>query len=221
MRAPLIFLLTLSFAFLYCCDTYDSEDLNQDKIKTVYRLTYDANTNETNAKAEFRFGNDYVEINPPASITFNSHDLEKRNAFGITWYRVLLEDSVSGSFEYTNQNGDTFTNFALIPPFIHVESANLFVSSNSTVTWMGPEIEIGETVTVSIRGENGSYSAITKEINTNSIMLRAGELKQDLAGNVTVTLTRSTEPDLNETTPIGGSLINEYISPKITTVVEE
>lgn len=212
----ILFLLVLS-----SCDTYDSGDLNQDRIATDYTLSYDAETNTTKAQAEFRFGNDYVELSNPASIYFNSREMEKSTALGKTWYSISIEDSVSGTFDYTNQAGDVFENFTEIPTSFSIDSASLSLSATSTVSWSGPSLKNGETVTLSIRGENGSYTARTKEINAHSIFLRAGEIDANLEGQVFITFTRSTEPILVETTPEGGSLKVEYISSKMQTTVRD
>ncbi|HBQ60387.1 MAG TPA: hypothetical protein DD671_12405 [Balneolaceae bacterium] len=220
MKARYLFLILFLFS-ISACDTYDSGDLNQDRIATDYTLSYNAQTNTTRANAEFRFGNDYVELSSPASIYFNNQEMERSTALGKTWYSISIEDSVSATFEFTNQAGDVYENYTEIPPSLSIDSASLSLSSTSIVSWRGPSLKDDETVTLSIRGENGSFTARTKEVNASSIFLRAGEIDGNLEGRVIVTLTRSFEPDLVETTPEGGSLKVEYISSEIQTTVRE
>jgi len=204
--------LLLLFLLMSGCDTYDSGDLNEDKIETNYWLTYDHNQNSTTAKAEFRFGNDFVELSSLSEITFDQHPLEKSTALGMTWYSVTLDGEVSGVFEYKNDNQDTFANFAAIPPAIEVDSTALFTNQTSYISWKDVPLQEGETVSVTIQGDSSSFRAFTKEVNATSLILRAGELEQKLSGSVMVTLTRSVEPQLEEKTSKGGKIKIEYIS---------
>jgi len=138
-----IWLLVLLFLGLASCNKEDSVDVNQDKIYCDYELFYNQNDDKTHAVARFRFGSvtgTVLELTDStnASVTFNGEVLPYN-----VWYNGHHKEYAgqlnSGSFVYTNSNGDEYTNAVPNGESIAFPSGfdTLTKSIAQTLTWDG------------------------------------------------------------------------------------
>lgn len=97
---------------LVSCTREPSSSVDQDKIYTKYELVYDANTDMTTVKAEFRFGSivgTKLELSQPASIRFNGELIPFNSTLAI--YEEQIAGYVSsGTFTYNDIDGNIYSN---------------------------------------------------------------------------------------------------------------
>jgi hypothetical protein len=110
----LFYLVMGAGLLLTSCAKEDSSDVNQDKIWTEYELFYNQNDDKTHAVARFRFGGatgTLLELTDStnASVTFEGQVMPYNPWWG-AHHLEFAGNVTTGTFVYTNTNGDTFTN---------------------------------------------------------------------------------------------------------------
>ncbi len=123
------------------CQSEDSASVDQDRINTQYWLYYDANSNSTYARAQFRFGSEVgttLILEEPASVTFAG----KKLAFNelLDWQEVVLPGKVAtGTFEYVDAKGKTYRNAVAEMPELQPGTVPASLASGQPleVIWSG------------------------------------------------------------------------------------
>lgn len=221
MRVYLSLIILFNILFLSGCETFNSEDVNQQKITTDYELHYKADKNKTIVTATFMFGNSYLKLKDPASITFEQLKLKKKDdSFGGTYYELTFADLMSGTFRYTNTDGIIYSNFADMTNPIEIESVQLSVSRGGTVSWIGLPVQVNESVVLMIENDVDYYTFSTNTLNATSITIQNGEIPQNFVGSFDVYVTRNKSTPLNEGTSKGGNLLVKYSSEIIRTTIQ-
>jgi hypothetical protein len=138
------------------CGGEDSSVVRQDRVFTQYWLYYDANTDVTHARATFRLGNalgTLLELNEPAKVTFNDKALAYVDVPG--WHEAQFPGKVTGSFVYTNVDGQKFTvPIAAIPDVAVPAMLSIPAGKSYTFAWQGPPVKKDEFIEVVVTGEN-------------------------------------------------------------------
>ena len=207
-----LFSFLFSLMIFSACETYKSEDVNQQKISTDYEVHYYSDENETVVSATFMFQNAYLKLTDPASIVFDGIPLKKKKALGATYYELTYSGSESGTFVYTDQDGTTYSNYAEMAEPVAVDSISLSVSDGGTVFWTGSPLDETESMELNINNGSSGFSKSTSAINATSITLQKGEISSDLEGSVSIYLIHSQRSDLEESTTKGGKIITRYSS---------
>lgn len=153
MRKPFFLVLIALFSLattLNSCQKEDSSDVNQDKIYAAYELFYNANTDKTVAIVRLRFGSPtgtLLEATNPASVIFNGDTLPYSAIYSghAKEYAGMV---TSGTFVYTNVNGDVFSNSTpAMTTFSHPSGFDTIVKSQAnTYTWVGNSLSAEERV---------------------------------------------------------------------------
>jgi hypothetical protein len=149
------FLLLSGIALLFvACEAEDSVDVNQNKIYTDYEVFYDSNSDKTWVVARFKFGNatgTVLELKDVAFVTFNGDTLPYNG-----WYAGHFKEYAgrisTGSFSYTNNDGDIFVNSIPSVDTIAFPSDldTLDKSAAYTITWGGRTLAADENVGIFI-----------------------------------------------------------------------
>ena len=110
----LLFLLLGVGLLIGSCAKEDSNDVNQDKIWSEYKLYYDQNDDKTHAIARFRFGGatgTLLELTDStnASVTYNG-TVMPYNAWWGAHHLEFAGNITTGNFVYTNTEGTTYSN---------------------------------------------------------------------------------------------------------------
>ena len=134
--------------FLFtACESESSEDVNQDRIFTTYEILYLQDQDKTVARALFTFGNaagTRLELSQGASVMFNNQTIPFKDLLG--HYELELSGLVnSGTFDYTDLNGNDFTNSFSIDPIEFNQSApdTINRSSSYSIDWIGNPVGSG------------------------------------------------------------------------------
>src|SRR6056297_2774101 len=139
----------------------DEEPEGENKNVWAYqRLVYDADEDQTYARATFRYDNingQAIELVPEASITFNGNILNWSSA--TLTHETQLDGLVeSGTFTYTASDGNTYSNTIAVPSPIGFppELDELFVDSTYVLNWTGEVLEPNERVELILTADNTS-----------------------------------------------------------------
>lgn len=207
--------LIMPLAFV-SCQTENSSDVNQDKIYAVYELFYNANTDKTVAICRFRFGNPtgtLLELTDPAKVTFNGDVLPYSVAYTghAKEYAGKIE---SGTFVYTNVDGDVFTNAT--PPMDTIEHPigfdTLDKSNAYTYIWQGNALVAHETVNLFIGswtwGQDAAFFATGA--GATDIVMGLTQMAGLAVGSSTVYVDRKNETTVAEGTSEGGLIRSVY-----------
>lgn len=138
------------------CGGEDSSVVRQDRVFTQYWLYYDANADVTYARATFRLGHalgTVLELTDPAKVTFNEKALAFQEVPG--WHEVQLPGRVTGTFRYTNVDGQRFlVEVSKLPETSLPMAMSIPAGQAYSFTWPGAPIARDERLEVIVTGEN-------------------------------------------------------------------
>lgn len=219
----LLVILSLLTISLFSCNREESNTVEQDKIFTEYELFYNANEDKTYARATFKFSNVFgtkLELSQPSEVTFNGDILTFNTLFAYyeKEYAGLVE---TGTFAWTDNNGELYKNQIEIHPLDYVEAIDSIDRGSSyELAWSGEVLQQLELLTVTINGENTTDAQIftTNDVGSQSIILSQNKLSRIDAGTGTVFMDRSYLPLIQESTGAGGVLLGRY-RPKNQTII--
>lgn len=213
------YLLLLLFSIqLLACQSESSDDVNQDRIYTVYDLSYGADKDETVASARFHFGSwtgTRLELSDESSILFNGKYLSFNKTL-VRYSTSFQGEVLSGDFVFTDANGKTYTNSITINS-IAVDPTLTSISRSATTApvliWQGPPLNSDESVTLTL-----SDSSLLQEYKVNTtgadrIVLDQG-FNNFKTNEVEVRLERFYFPPLQEMTEAEGSFSGYYEARK-------
>lgn len=193
--------------------TEDSSTVDQDRIYTIYEVFYDTNENQTYAKATFRFGNalgTLLRLSDGADVTFNGDPLLYNPA---GFYELKLSGFVNGgTFEYTDLDGETYTNSVSgIRPIAFPASAiTLSKATNNDLVWvgdpLGPNGPSNENVGLLV----GTELFLALELNATKMIVNPTRLQRLNNGPAIAVLDRYFIRELAEKTSAGGSITGKY-----------
>jgi len=224
-----IWLLGLLFLGFTSCNKEDSVDVNQDKIYCDYELFYNQNDDKTHAVARFRFGSatgTVLELtdSTDASVTFNGEVLPYN-----VWYnghhKEYAGQVTSGSFVYTNSNGDTYTNAVPNGESIAFPTGfdTITKSIAQTLTWDGtalsPDQHVGFFVGTPTWGQDALF--FTADNGGTNIVLGVNQKSNLALGNATLFMDRSTATNVTEGTSKGGRIRYRYRCTNVAGFVED
>lgn len=218
----------ITLLLLASCAKEDSSDVNQDKIWTEYELYYNQNDDKTHAVARFRFGGatgTLLELTDStgASVTFNGTTMP----YSALWGGHHLEFSgniTSGTFGYTNTEGNMFTNS--VPGGVHTIAYpagfdTIVKSVSETFTWVGDPLDANEAVAIFVGSWTWGDDALfyTEDDGAGSLVM--GVLaKSNLAlGTSTVYMDRKKETTSINGTSEGGVIRYKYRPTNVTVQV--
>lgn len=214
MNKPLRNRLLLFAAFalvMMSCNREDSENVNQDTIWAHYELFYNANDDVTYARATFRFSNatgTKLELSDGAAVKFNGEQIPWQN--GLAFYEEDLAGLIdNGTFEYTDLDGNVFTNSITVPSVAFPAGLDSIPRDQAfELFWIGDELAADESVAVWINGdlEGDSHLFFEDDDGSESIILTADEMQDLPEGDADWVMDRTYSPDLSQGTSRGGLL---------------
>ncbi len=148
------------FAFLIVCSgillvsscSEDSEDVDQDRIYSFFRFSFDESTNKTTAEARFSFGDlagTSLTLTSGSAVMCNDVPLIQASELGRTVYKTEFTGKVdSGEFSWTDTEGKTFVNIVTIPDSIDYPAnfTEIDKSASYDLAWEGSAVKAGEDV---------------------------------------------------------------------------
>ena len=218
-------ILLLSLLALTSCRREDSADVNQDRIHTDYEVFYNSNTDKTWVVARFRFGNNtgtLLELNDPANVSFNGEDLPYNVLFG-GHYKEYAGQVTTGTFEYTDVDGSTFSNevpeydVADFPPDLDTISK----SEAYELEWMGTALTADQYVGIFIGSWAWGQDAAFLQVNegATSVIMGKDRLEDLPLGQSTIFMDRSTDEMVQEGTSAGGRVRYKYRTTNATVTI--
>ena len=211
-----VLLLIMITALFTSCEVEDSADVNQDKIYTDYELFYNSNTDKTWVVVRFRFGGPtgtLLELKDPAAVTFDG-ELLPFNALFVGHYKEYAGQLSSGSFEYTNVDGEVFTN--AVPTYEPIAFPNdldsLSKSAAYSLIWDGTPLSANQGAGLFIGswtwGEDALF--IQTSEGANDIVMGTDQLSNVAIGPSIFYMDRQTEKQVDEGTGEGGLIRGKY-----------
>ena len=212
MRKIAYLLFTVSI-FLGSCVFDDIDD--SDNIWTLYELFYDANEDKTYARATFREGGSIgviIDLEANSEVRFEGKKLDLIALDG--YYEYGMNGKVdSGSFMFTNVNGDRFTN--VIQWFEIDYPANLDTIDRNMdfeFIWLGDGLGNNQYVTVAMDVNTPADQKVFFEngLAADRITLDKTTLLTVSAGSNPIWLDRVYEPSVINGTGVGGRIFGRY-----------
>lgn len=222
----IVFALFIGLAFT-SCKPEDSDDVNQDRVYTVYELFYNSNTDKTVAVARFRFGNPtgtLLELKSPAYALFNGDTL--RYNFFYSGHAEEYPGLVTGgTFSYANTDGAVFTN--TVPAFDTIAFPPDFDTLNKTqaydLVWQGSPLAANQNVGIFIGswtwGDDAAF--FTNSVGADHIVFGVNQMDDLALGTSTVYMDRTTEVTASDAPEAGGVIRGKYRAHNATIQVTE
>ncbi len=185
------------------CKREDSSAIDQDRIYTEYRVSYNEIEDETTATAIFRIDDangTKLELTDNAQAVFNNQVMNYKNLDGS--HQLVLDGFIpDGTFEYVNNDGVSFINEV---PFI--DPVGFFSNVNTTLTrgqdriflWTGNPVALNECVKTTVPDDQLlCFEASTSVVLHGEAIAEINEDQKEIA------LIRERESVINAS-PIGG-----------------
>lgn len=224
-HALTLFIAAAMITALTGCLREDSENVNQDRIWAHYELFYDGNEDITYARTTFRFGNGLgtrLQLTEPSTILFDGVQIPWRPALG--YYETSLPGFVeSGTFTFTDMDGNTFTNDASIRTIDHPTVVPTLTHGQSTAYgWEGEAVASGETVTLIVTGGNGggTQTFTTLAIGATQLVLPMNQVNQLSTGTGDALIERTYAPEVQQATSAGGLIWGRYRPANVPVTIE-
>jgi len=207
--------------FTNCASTEvaDSSDVNQKKIYQAYDVSLSENGLGAQADAQFRFGGELgttLTLSAPAQVALNGNPMngEERFLQGFVYRTPLHNADRDFTFEYTNADGDLFTNGLTLEP-IRLENlpAEISCADGVTIPWEGAPVGSNETVTVNIT--DSDHNVVTRSssaVGATSISFDQQALMRLYNGSATIDVTRQFSKGLDMGVDEGGHINGTYSS---------
>lgn len=212
----LIALIGGSMAFT-SCNREDSDNVNQDKIYAQYRIVYEADKGKTFARATFRFSNGtgtLLELNPPAEVKSDNVTMPWKPA--LAYYESEYAGiKNSAAFSYSDHDNNTFNNTVNLTSAIAFPAIDTIDQSMAySLTWVGDDIQAGESVIVTIDGANENDTQIftLASVGSTQIILDQNKLGDLGVGTATIYMERWENYTINQATSAGGAVWSRYVA---------
>lgn len=190
--------------------------IDQDKIFTQFRLSYNENNGLTEAKATFRFSNangTRLMLSEPSTVTVDGADLEWSESEG--FYSLELNGFVpQAEFYWVDLDGNAFTNTVSVRDIEYPSTAIDWSFEDSVNFFVLPiaGLDSNEAAYLTLYG-SGLTDDRTFSIDTlgaTTITIDSTRLSQVDSGMVTVGLEMHYTPEITEGTSKGGTLTGVY-----------
>lgn len=219
MKKLILPLMALALLFTTSCAKEDSVDVNQDKIYTDYEIYYNENTDKTQVAARFRFGGatgTILELSDGANVTFNGTALPYNGLVG-GHFKEYAGKISSGSFRYTDVDGNVFNN--TLPAMDTIawpaDFDTISQSAASTLAWVGNPLAVNERVDLFLGsgtwewGDDALLLQLTQ--GASDIVIGTNDVDQLTAGSsVTGYMDRVYAVDVSEGTSEGGRMRTRF-----------
>lgn len=207
--------LVVALSLLTGCMREDSENVNQDRIWAHYELFYNANEDITYARATFRFGHaagTRLELTDPSEVRFNGTPIMFRPA--LAYYERAINGYIpEGTFDFTDLDGNTYTNDVEIREIAHpADVAPIDRSQAFAYPWDGDAVSSRENVTLVVTGGNngGTETFTTSAIGATELVLPVTQLEKLAPGNANAVMDRTFTPQISQATSAGGLVTGRY-----------
>ncbi|MEM9191265.1 MAG: hypothetical protein AAGF12_18985 [Myxococcota bacterium] len=202
--------------------------MNQDRIYTSYWLLYDAESDVTFARAQFRLGTatgTTLILENPARVEFEGTAMGFNEV--VDWHEAQFAGQVAaGEFRYTDTEGNTFVNSVTLSPTAEAPAdlpATVSVASAFDLRWDGAPVGADETmVAVLARADNRFDFARFEQRSqgAESIVLGADGLGGVGVGAAVLTYRRHHDLTVGETPMAGGHGLATYQSRESTITLQ-
>jgi len=221
MKPYFLLILALIPAVFVSCNRENSDTVQQDLIHQTYTLVYNGTEDKTYARASYRFSNGFgtlLFLSGGANVQFNGVPMDWKNL--LAYYELEFPGNLStGVFEYTDSDGNLFTN-----PITQVDSIAFPVSftsltkngSSATFNWVGPVLANGHDVLVTIDGTFQNDVQLFSSTNPggNTVILEANKINALGSGMADAWMHRNFTTTLIQATSAGGSMSSRFEAPK-------
>ncbi|HWN68838.1 MAG TPA: hypothetical protein VNM90_14470 [Haliangium sp.] len=225
---PLMFLAALSLgADDAGCQSEASSDVNQDRIYTSYWVVYDAETDQTFARAQFRFGSGIgttLELSDGAEVTFNG-EVMPFNAL-LDWHEAIFAGRVEkGLFEYIDVAGNVYVNEVPVIDDAALGDVpdTLSADSSFSLVWEGTPLGSDEMIEILLAHDANRFDFARWEqrgVGTSSIVLSRDGLISVEPGNAVLQLRRWHDYKPAEAPEAGGKLTTTFHTTELPVILE-
>lgn len=197
------------------CKKEDASDVNQDTIYTVYELFYNANSDKTVAISRLRFGSPtgtLLELTGAANVTFNG-DLLPYSALYSGHAKEYAGKIAGGSFIYTNDDSQTFTNTTPAMDTLSFPSGfdTIVKSQANTMTWVGNSLATNERASLFVGSWTWGQDALFfATYGATDIVMGINQLSNLALGTSTCYIDRVNEIAVSQGTAEGGVIRTRY-----------
>lgn len=217
----------LATLFLVACEE-DDTSIDAKNIYQGYELEYNAQENETVARAFFKKKDktgEFIALDGGAQVRVND-TLLRRDAQSMAAYYTKFNGFVDTNYyEYASKTGNIYTNE------FHLSNVNEISFSSDTgpfnmmsdynVVWNGPPVAENEAVILQIGYEGGSIiNKTVNETGSTKVQLEDKDLMEVGRGEAQMAIYRIKEQQLENTNEAGGRMQLIYSSGLVPVTIE-
>lgn len=227
MRILPAFLLV---ALVGCDPAQPSTDVNQARIFAEYELAYLGEEDLTRARTFFNFGGangTQLRLEGGAEVSFEGETLDLVQSIANLLYYEDVEagEERTGTFRYTDADGNTFENEATLRPLAFPDTVGPLDNDEAyTLTWGGAPVGEDEVVSVTLFrvGTETELAVFTERTEgATDILLTRDQLQNVQPGEVSLVLTRERNRAAEDAPSVGGSIKETYQPPFQRVTVED
>lgn len=198
------------------CQKEDSDDVNQEKIYTVYELFYNANTDKTVAITRLRFGGPtgtLLEAVSPAGVKFNG-DAMPYSVLYSGHAKEYAGKITTGTFVYTNTENTSYTNSVpFMDTIAHPAGFDTIQKGQANdYSWIGNSLATNERVDLFIGtwtwGQDALFFAYG--LGSTNIVMGQNQVDNLATGGSTAYVDRVNEVAVTQGTSEGGVTRTRY-----------
>lgn len=212
-------LFLIGSLFFSSCKREESINIDQNRIYSQYAYTYDANNSSTKISATFRLDNSSgkkLELSYPSRVSFQGESLTWKNALG--YYDLNRSgELLSGDITFYDLQEKTYTNTInnISPIDLPFGITSISKNGNFFLPWVGGGLMAGETIRITIKGNQNSKSWTVNTIGSTHVLLNESRLNDLSAGQATIQIEREKTCSLTESNLSGGRITSKYLSRKV------
>ncbi len=218
----IIFLLALTTLFA-SCGQVSSDDINQDIIETDYSLTYNSDQGKIEASGSFTIGgadSTFVKLDGPSNLRVNGNSTKLETTLvGQLSYvykkSTTFNPNSTYRFDYTNRDGDVFTNVATLPSLITTTTKAVVENYEGiTLDWQVDDPnDQANSFRVIINHNNGFLIKYPDHnVSAGSLEIKSGELSEFRGQTVRISACRYKKTKSINNPGAGGELSTSFCS---------
>ncbi len=216
----LVFIVTMLFSSCASDEVAESTDVNQAKIYQDYFVKYDAEDNEMNSRAVFRFGGSRgttLLLSSPSKITVNGKQMKGEKEFlqGMVYRKNDFKEEVKDfEFLFTDTDKTKYKNSVTLEPMkLSYLPETISKTTVCTISWEGAPVGKNETVTLNIIDNNGTQISVNNKLKgSKTININPENMISLNPGTANIRIIREVEKNIKETTGEGGYINACYYS---------
>lgn len=217
--AIMLTLVTIAATVTGCFEITDSNNVKSKATYQNYRVTYDEDGSVLRATAEFDVGGPggtSLQLSSPSLVTYNGETMGHEEFLGYRYYwqfsgRPYTQDH---AFNWIDQDGKAYTNtIQMIPVAVSSAPSTFSLSGTYSVVISGPDVTKDDVFSLTLSQNTANGASVFwldgVLVAPNTVQFKVNS-SQPYVGSARVKVNRKRVFPLQQSTEVGGQIIEEY-----------